>query len=71
MSEVISIRVKKHVKRLMKLVNINWREEIEKFIEWKAKEVLREKILDDSLKLLKKMKKIDNYKLIREDRDER
>jgi len=71
MSEVISIRVKKHVKRLMKLVNINWREEIEKFIERKAKEVLREKILDDSLKLLKKMKKIDNYKLIREDRDER
>lgn len=71
MSEVISIRVKKHVKRLMKLVNINWREEIEKFIERKAKEVLREKILDDSLKLLKKMKKIDNYELIREDRDER
>lgn len=55
----------------MKLVNINWREEIERFIETRAKEILREEILKDSAKLLKRMKKIDNYELIRADRDER
>ena len=71
MSEVVSFRVKKSVKKLMGMVDIDWRREIERFIEQKAKMLLREKILKESEELLNEMLEIDNYLLIREDRDER
>ncbi len=71
MSEVVSFRVKKSVKKLMGMVDIDWRREIERFIEQKAKMLLREKILKESEELLNEMLEIDNYSLIREDRDER
>jgi len=71
MSEVVSFRVKKSVKKLMSMVDIDWRREIERFIEQKAKMLLREKILKESEELLNEMLEIDNYSLIREDRDER
>ena len=71
MSDVISIRVRKHIKELMKRANLNWRIEIERFIERRAKQVIRERILLESESLLKYMKKISNSELIREDRDER
>ncbi len=55
----------------MRQVDINWRSEIERFIERRAKQAIREKILSETESLLKSMKKINNYELIREDRDER
>lgn len=71
MSEVISFRVKKRIKQLMNMVKINWRKEVEEFIETGAKEILRREILKDSEHLLTKMKKINNAQLIREDHDAR
>jgi len=67
----VSFRVRKRVKELMRLVNIDWRSEIERFIEEKAKKLLREQLLRESEKFLERMNEIPNYELLRESRDEK
>ena len=50
--DVISVRVPKELKRLMKQIDINWSEEIRRFIERKVKEYRRLKALEEIDSLL-------------------
>lgn len=45
--DVISVRVPKELKKMMKEININWSEEIRKFIEKKVKEYRKLKALEE------------------------
>jgi hypothetical protein len=69
MSEVITIRVPKEIKELMKETNINWSEDIRKYIIGRAKSMKLHKML---LKIKKNSDKIkvrgDSTLLIKEDR---
>ena len=70
--EVASFRIPKELKKSMKEVDINWSEEIRKFIESKIKEYKRKKALDDidlMLTNVSKIKKGTVKKYLREDRD--
>jgi len=59
MSAVISIRVKKEIKKLMASVKIDWRKEIEEFIRRRALEEIRKEILLKAKENIKLMKEID------------
>lgn len=70
--EVASFRIPKELKKNMKEVDINWSEEIRKFIESKIKEYKRKKALKDidaMLTNIPKIKKGTVEKYLREDRD--
>ena len=45
--EVISFRIPKELKKAMKEIEINWSDEIRKFIESKVKEYKRKKALEE------------------------
>jgi len=45
--DVISVRVPKELKRMMKEINVNWSEEIRRFIEEKIKEYRKLKALEE------------------------
>ncbi len=72
MSEVITIRVPKSVKMLMKESDINWSEDIRRYIESRAKSLHLHKLLK-RMKPVKTTGKnpVDSTVLIREDRDDR
>ena len=70
--DVISVRVSKELKRMMKEVDINWSEEIRKFIEKKVREYKRLKALEEIDSLLSDIPEAEvgtakDY--VREDRD--
>lgn len=70
--EVISIRIPKELKKSMKEIEINWSEEIRKFIEKKVREYKRIKALEEIDAMLASLPKAErgtakNY--VREDRD--
>ncbi|ASJ17401.1 hypothetical protein A3L04_10135 [Thermococcus chitonophagus] len=70
--EVVSFRIPKELKRSMKEVDINWSEEIRKFIEAKVREYKRRKALEEIDAMLSNLPKAEkgtakNY--VREDRD--
>ncbi|MCD6514855.1 MAG: hypothetical protein J7L07_08015 [Candidatus Odinarchaeota archaeon] len=70
--EVASFRIPKELKKSMKEVNINWSEEIRKFIEMKIKEYKRRKALDEIDAMLSNLPKAEKgtaEKYLREDRD--
>ena len=71
MSSVLSIRIRKELKTMMKKVNIDWRREIEDFIENRIKEYEKEKALNDINKILKDTTISDKaaWEDIREDRE--
>lgn len=72
MNYVISIRIHKELKELMDSVNVDWSNEIRKYIEEKAKKELKKKFIDDARKIREKIgieSGIPSYKLIREDRE--
>ena len=73
MSAVISIRVSKELKEKMKGIPIDWRREIERFIEQKIREYMKKKYLEIARRCREKMKMlpISGAELIREDRDAR
>ncbi len=50
--DVISVRVPKELKKMMKEVDINWSEEIRKFIEKRVREYRRLKALEEIDSLL-------------------
>jgi len=70
--DVISFRVPKKMKEDMKKVDINWSEEIRKFIERKIRNYQKEqsiKKIDSMLKILPEANKGTALKYVREDRD--
>ena len=69
MNTIISIRVKKEIKKLMTSVKIDWRKKIEEFIRRRTLEEMRRKILLRASKNVKLMKEIDNVAIIREKRE--
>jgi len=73
LSAVLSIRINKRLKNLMKKVKVDWKKEIEEFISAKIREELKHVYLEDAKKIRKKISPIDksNAELIREDRDAR
>ncbi len=72
MSHVISFRIQKNLKNLMDKVDVNWSEEIKRFIEWRVREELKRKFLSEARSLRKRIgveSKISAAELIREDRE--
>ena len=70
--DVISFRIPKELKRSMKEIEINWSEEIRKFIEKKVREYKRMKALeeiDTMLASLPGARKGTARNYVREDRD--
>jgi hypothetical protein len=67
----LSIRIRKDLKEKMKVTKINWRKEIEKFIERKIKEVELSKTLETIDKALSNVPVADEpaWKTVREMRD--
>lgn len=71
MSDVITIRVPKDVKALMKASNINWSEDIRNYIEARINSLRLNKILKTITPLPKKKGSKDSTATIREWRDAR
>ena len=73
MSEVLSIRIRKELKEAMKKIKIDWRSEIEGFIERQVKKYTKELYLEKARRLRGRLKAIDfsQAEWIREDRDAR
>ena len=71
MSSVITIRVPKDIKALMKESDINWSEDIRRYIEARAKSIRLNKFLKTLKPVKLKEGSIDSTLLIREDRDSR
>lgn len=71
MSEVITIRVSKSTKVIMKESNINWSEDIRSYIESRAKSLRLHKFLKTLKPIKMKKGAVDSTILIREDRDPR
>lgn len=69
----LSIRIRKDLKEKMKVTKINWRREIEKFIEKKIKEVELSKTLETIDKVLSNVPVTDEpaWKTVREMRDKK
>ena len=69
---VITVRIPDGVKAKMREVNINWSEEIRKFIIQRIKEEERKKNLQRALEILEGRKGVErgfSAKSVREDRD--
>ena len=73
MSEVLSIRIRKELKEAMKKIKIDWRREIERFIERQVRKYTKELYLEKARRLRGRLKEIDfsQAEWIREDRDAR
>ena len=72
MTYVISIRIRKELKDLMDKIDVNWGEEIRRFLEERVKIELKKKFLQDAKKLRQKIglkSPISAAELIREDRE--
>ncbi len=71
---VLSIRIRRELKEKMtKYKDVNWREEIERYIESRICELEKQSVLSEVRRLLKDLPRssIPAWKLIREDRDSR
>lgn len=73
MSTVLSIRIDKKLKELMKKIPIDWRSEIKEFIRRKVHDYLLQKFIEEARKCRASLPKLNvsAAELIREDRDER
>jgi len=70
--DIITVRIPDDIKAKMREVNINWSEEIRKFIIQRIKEEERKKNLQKALEILKGRKGVErgfSAKSVREDRD--
>lgn len=70
--DVISVRVPKELKRMMKETNINWSEEIRKFIEKRIRECRKLRALEEIDSILSdspEVKAGTAKSYVREDRD--
>jgi len=69
---VITVRVPDRIKAKMREININWSEEIRKFIIQRIEEEERKKNLQKALEILEGRKSVErgfSAKSVREDRD--
>jgi len=69
---VITVRIPDGVKAKMREVNINWSEEIRKFIIQRIKEEERKRNLQKALEILERKESVErgfSAKSVREDRD--
>ena len=73
MSEVLSIRIRRELKEAMKKIKIDWRSEIERFIEKQIKKYTKELYLKKAKERRDKLKEVDfsQAEWIRADRDAR
>ena len=70
MSEVITLRVSRETKELMNQMDLNWSEELRRYIEGRTKSFHLHGLLPKIIKNARKIRvKTDSTKLIREDRD--
>ena len=60
--DVISFRVPKELKEKMDKININWSEELRKYIAWKIKKWKREEAMKN-LEKIRKMHRKSNIKM--------
>jgi hypothetical protein len=70
--EVISFRIPKELKKSIKELDINWSEEVRRFIEDKVKEYKKGKALEEIDSMLKNLPTPERgtaSKYVREDRD--
>lgn len=70
--EVISFRIPKELKKSIKELEINWSEEVRRFIEDKVKEYKRKRALEEIDSMLKNVppsEKGTASRYVREDRD--
>ncbi|RLI89529.1 MAG: hypothetical protein DRO98_00825 [Archaeoglobales archaeon] len=70
--EVISLRIPKDLKKAMKEIEINWSDEIRRFIEAKIREYRRKRALEEIDTMLSTLPRVEkgtarNY--VREDRE--
>lgn len=69
---LITIRIPKELRERMRKIDINWSEEIRRFIEYRVKAYELANVIEDIRKRAKGRRvKIDSWKLIREDRESR
>ena len=69
---VISVRIPDELKAKMKELNINWSEEIRRFIEQRIREEEKAKLLDEIDSFLKNVPELESgkaTKLVRDSRD--
>jgi hypothetical protein len=69
---VITVRIPDELKAKMRMVNINWSEEVRKFIIQRIEEEERKRNLQKALEILKKRKRVEkgfSARSVREDRD--
>ena len=70
MSEVITLRVSSETKHFMEEIDLNWSEELRKYIETRIKSFRLHKLIPKIYKNASRIKvKGDSALLIREDRD--
>jgi len=71
MSTVLSIRIRKELKNRMRMTNIDWRREIERFIENRIREYERERALKNIEEILEDIPVSERaaWEDIREDRE--
>jgi len=71
---VITVRIPRGLKEVMKKLDINWSEEIRRFLARRVDEELRKKKLDEAITTLRKTENVEKgfaEKSVREDRDSR
>ncbi len=72
MSVTLTIRIPKELKERMKKINVNWSEEVRKFLERRVAQLEAQQILEDiERRAVKRKVKVDSTMLIREDRCKR
>ena len=73
LSEVLSIRISKELKKAMRNIKLNWRKEIEEFIKHRIRIYLKEYYIQEAKKYRKKMPTVatSQARWIREDRNGR
>jgi hypothetical protein len=71
---VITIRIPRELREEMKKLNINWSEEIRKFIARRIDEEVRKRRIKEAISMLKETGSVERgfaEKAVREDRDSR
>ncbi len=73
-TEVVSFRIPRELRERMKNVDVNWSEEIRKFIEAKVREHMRKRALEEIDSMLERLPAAERgtaAKYVREDREGR
>jgi len=72
--EVITVRIPRELKEAMEKLDVNWGEEIRRFIARRVDEELRRRRLEDAITVLRETEGVERSfagKAVREDRDSR